>query len=76
MKALENVISGIQTPMKSKNELDAIRRHKKKEKKREVMAGIDVCRRETASIRAIFFDLDNTLINTRKGDKLACEKVL
>lgn len=26
-------------------------------------------------IKAIFFDLDNTLIQTRKADKLACNKV-
>lgn len=32
-------------------------------------------RLRTSSIKAIFFDLDNTLIKTRKGDKLACEKV-
>lgn len=29
-----------------------------------------------SSVNAIYFDLDNTLIKTRKGDKLACEKVL
>jgi hypothetical protein len=46
-------------------------------KKRERgKAGMALRRRRTFSIRAIFFDLDNTLINTRKGDKLACEKVL
>lgn len=27
-------------------------------------------------IKAIFFDLDNTLIQTRKADKLACNKVI
>ncbi|XP_022911767.2 N-acylneuraminate-9-phosphatase [Onthophagus taurus] len=29
----------------------------------------------TGEIEAIFFDLDNTLIETRKGDKLACNKL-
>ncbi|XP_059471246.1 N-acylneuraminate-9-phosphatase [Neocloeon triangulifer] len=29
----------------------------------------------SANISAIFFDLDNTLIPTKRGDKLACEKI-
>lgn len=28
-----------------------------------------------SAVSTIFFDLDNTLINTRKGDKEACDKV-
>lgn len=28
-----------------------------------------------SAVSTLFFDLDNTLINTRKGDKEACEKV-
>jgi len=31
---------------------------------------------KTAVIAGIYFALDNTLIKTRLGDKLACEKVL
>lgn len=30
---------------------------------------------ENSDVSAIFFDLDNTLIQTRKGDSRACNKV-
>lgn len=30
---------------------------------------------ENCDVSAIFFDLDNTLIQTRKGDSRACNKV-
>lgn len=30
---------------------------------------------ENSDVSAIFFDLDNTLIQTRKGDTRACNKV-
>lgn len=30
---------------------------------------------ENNDVSAIFFDLDNTLIQTRKGDSKACNKV-
>lgn len=32
-------------------------------------------RNNRSGLRAIFFDLDNTLISTRKADKLACNKI-
>jgi hypothetical protein len=60
--------------VKSEEEANAISCEKINEKQKRSMAVSS--RRRTSSIRAIFFDLDNTLINTRKGDKLACEKVL
>lgn len=40
------------------------------------MSNVNSSSRAPAPVSAIFFDLDNTLIETRLADKRACNKVL